>query len=158
MKQVLKYTGYILLLFIIGYFIWRFSYILVWVLIAAMVSFVGQPLVTLFDKIHIRKLRMPRLASALLALLVGYGLANSANWNRPLLLALGMPGFPLLVSAVVGLVKTGLTVLVTPSGGYVAESAILSAYLVVSVGIILWRGLGELNRRGQALEAAEAAK
>jgi predicted PurR-regulated permease PerM len=70
MKQVLKYTGYILLLFIIGYFIWRFSYIIVWVLIAAMVSFIGQPLVTLFDKIHIRKLKMPRLASALLALLV----------------------------------------------------------------------------------------
>lgn len=70
MKQVLKYTGYILLLFIIGYFIWRFSYIIVWVLIAAMLSFIGRPLVTLFDKIHIRKLRMPRPASALLALLV----------------------------------------------------------------------------------------
>ncbi len=70
MKQVLKYTGYILVLFILGYLIWRFSYIIVWVLIAAMVSFVGQPLVTLFDKIHIRKLRMPRLASALLAMLV----------------------------------------------------------------------------------------
>ena len=70
MKQVLKYTGYILLLFIIGFFIWRFSYIIVWVLIAAMLSFIGRPLVTLFDKIHIRKLRMPRPASALLALLV----------------------------------------------------------------------------------------
>lgn len=70
MKQVLKYTGYILLLFIIGYFIWRFSYIIVWVLIAAMLSFIGRPLVTLFDKIHIRKLRIPRPASALLALLV----------------------------------------------------------------------------------------
>lgn len=93
---------------------------------------------------------------ALLALLVGYGLANSANWNRPLLLALGMPGFPLLVSALVGSVKTVLTVLVTPTGGYVAEAAILSAYLAVSVGIILWRGLSELTRRGQMAQAAEA--
>lgn len=89
---------------------------------------------------------------ALLALLVGYGLANSVNWNRPLLLALGMPGFPLLVSAVVGLVKTVLTLTLTPSGGYVAEAAILSAYLAISVGIIMWRGLGELSRRRQADE------
>jgi O-antigen/teichoic acid export membrane protein len=91
---------------------------------------------------------------ALLALLVGYGLANSANWNRPLLLALGMPGFPLLVSALVGSVKTVLTFLVTPAGGYVAEAAVVSAYLVVSVGIILWRGLRELSHRRQSLAAA----
>jgi len=70
MKQVLKYTGYVLVLFIIGYLLWRFSYIIVWVLIAAMISFVGQPLVTLFDKIHIGKLKMPRIVSALLALIV----------------------------------------------------------------------------------------
>ena len=70
MKQVLKYTGYILILLIIGFLIWRFSYIIVWVLIAAMVSFIGQPLVTFFDRIHIRKLRMPRPLSALLALLI----------------------------------------------------------------------------------------
>jgi len=59
MKQVLKYTGYILSLLIIGFLIWRFSYIIVWVLIAAMVSFIGQPMVTFFDRIHIRKLKMP---------------------------------------------------------------------------------------------------
>ena len=94
---------------------------------------------------------------ALLALLVGYGLANSANWNRPLLLALGMPGFPLVVAALAGAVKTGLTCLVTPAGGYVAEAALVSAYLAVSVGIILWRGLSELSRRRQSLAAAEAA-
>lgn len=70
MKQVLKYTGYVLVLFILGYLLWRFSYIIVWVLIAAMVSFIGQPLVTFFDKIRIRKLKMPRILSALLALLV----------------------------------------------------------------------------------------
>jgi len=70
MKQVLKYTGYILILLIIGFVIWRFSYIIVWVLIAAMVSFIGQPLVTFFDRIHIRKLKMPRPLSALLALLI----------------------------------------------------------------------------------------
>ena len=70
MKQVLKYTGYILVLLIIGFLIWRFSYIIVWVLISAMLSFIGQPLVTFFDRIHIKKLKMPRPLSALLALLI----------------------------------------------------------------------------------------
>jgi predicted PurR-regulated permease PerM len=70
MKQVLKYTGYILALLIIGYLIWRFSYIIVWVLVAAMLSFIGQPFVTFFDRIHIKKLKMPRPLSALLTLLI----------------------------------------------------------------------------------------
>jgi len=70
MKKVLTYTGYLLAVALLGYLIYRFSYIIVWVLIAAMLSFVGQPLVRLFDKIHIRKLKMPRPLSALLTLLV----------------------------------------------------------------------------------------
>ena len=70
MKQVLKYTGYILVLVIIGYMIWRFSYIIAWVLVAAVLSFIGQPLVRLFDKIHVKKLRMPHFLSALLSLIV----------------------------------------------------------------------------------------
>ncbi|MBP1675037.1 MAG: family transporter [Bacteroidetes bacterium] len=70
MKQVLKYTGYILALLIIGFMIWHFYYIIIWLLVAAMLSFIGQPLVTFFDKFHIRKFRMPRPLSALLALLV----------------------------------------------------------------------------------------
>jgi predicted PurR-regulated permease PerM len=70
MKQVLKYTGYILVLAIIGYMIWRFSYIIAWVLVAAVLSFIGQPLVRFFDKIHIKKLRIPHFLSALLSLFV----------------------------------------------------------------------------------------
>jgi predicted PurR-regulated permease PerM len=70
MKQVLKYTGYILVLLIIGYMIWQFSYIIAWVLIAAVLSFMGQPLVRLFDRIHIKKLRIPHFLSALLSLIV----------------------------------------------------------------------------------------
>jgi predicted PurR-regulated permease PerM len=70
MKQVLKYTGYILLLLIIGYMIWRFSFIIAWVLIAAVLSFIGHPLVRFLDRIHIRKLKMPHSLSALLSLIV----------------------------------------------------------------------------------------
>jgi len=70
MKQVLKYTGYILVLLIIGFMIWRFYYIIAWMLIAAVLSFVGQPLVRILDRIHIRKLKMPHSLSALVALIV----------------------------------------------------------------------------------------
>jgi predicted PurR-regulated permease PerM len=70
MKQVLKYAGYILILFIAGFLIWKFSYLLVWILLAAILSFVGQPLVRLFDKIHIKKWGLPHSFSAMLALLL----------------------------------------------------------------------------------------
>ena len=63
MKQVLKYTGYILVLLIVGFMIWRFSYIIAWVLVAAVLSFIGHPLVRFFDRIHFRKLKMPHFRS-----------------------------------------------------------------------------------------------
>lgn len=70
MKQVLKYVGYLLLLFVLGFLIWRFWYMGVWILIAAVLSFIGQPLVRFFDSIHIRKLKIPHSLSSLLALLI----------------------------------------------------------------------------------------
>ena len=70
MKQVLKYAGYILIILIIGFLIWRFYYIIVWLLIAAVISFIGQPLVQFFNRIHIKKLKIPHSLSALLALVV----------------------------------------------------------------------------------------
>lgn len=70
MKQVLKYTGYILVLLIIVFMIWRFYYIIAWMLIAAVLSFVGQPLVRILDRIHFRKIKLPHPLSALFALMV----------------------------------------------------------------------------------------
>ena len=70
MKQVLKYTGYVLLVALLGFLIWRFYYIIIWLLVAAMLSFIGQPMVRIFDRIHIRKLKMPHTLSALLALAI----------------------------------------------------------------------------------------
>ncbi|MEI8049205.1 MAG: AI-2E family transporter [Bacteroidota bacterium] len=70
MKQVLKYAGYILIIFLVCFFIWRFSFILVWILIAAVVSFIGHPIVRFFDRIHIRKRHIPHSLSTLLSLLL----------------------------------------------------------------------------------------
>jgi len=70
MKQVLKYAGYILLVALAGYLLYRFYYIIIWVLIAAVLSFIGHPLVRFFDRLHIRNVKMPHPVSAILALIV----------------------------------------------------------------------------------------
>ncbi|MDX9811557.1 MAG: AI-2E family transporter [Bacteroidales bacterium] len=70
MKQVLKYAGYILILFLTGYFLWKFNYLIFWMIVAAVLSFMGQPLVRFFDSIRIRSFRMPHALSALLSLFV----------------------------------------------------------------------------------------
>jgi len=84
---------------------------------------------------------------ALLILLVGYGFASIFQWNRPLLLALGKPSYPLLVSFIVGLAELAFIYFLVPHFGYLALAAILSAYFVVSIGIIVWHGLTEITRR-----------
>jgi O-antigen/teichoic acid export membrane protein len=83
---------------------------------------------------------------AILILLAGYGVANVAYWNRPLLLAFGMPLYPMNVTAAVGAVKTALMFVLVGPLGFLAEAALLSGYLAVSVGIIVQRGLKELRQ------------
>jgi O-antigen/teichoic acid export membrane protein len=80
-----------------------------------------------------------------LILLVGFGIANIFNWNRPLLLAFGKPSYPLLVSLVVGVVELLLILWLVPQGGYLTMSAILAGYLAISVGITAWRGWREIR-------------
>ena len=81
-----------------------------------------------------------------LILLIGYGVANIANWNRPLLLALGKPNLPLIISAVVGAIEVALIYLLVPGGGYLIGAAIVSGYFAVSIGWTALQGLSILNR------------
>ena len=84
---------------------------------------------------------------AALILLLGFGTANILYWNRPLLLSLGMPTYPLKVMALTGLAKIGLSFLLVPRYGYLAQAALMSAYFVVSVGLIVWKGMREIKNR-----------
>ena len=79
-------------------------------------------------------------------LLVGYGVANIANWNRPLLLALGKPNYPLMVSAITGAIEIALIFLFVPSGGYLVGAAIVSGYFVISIAWTALRGLSIIKR------------
>jgi O-antigen/teichoic acid export membrane protein len=80
-------------------------------------------------------------------LIIGYGVANIFHWNRPLLLAFGKPGFPLMAMTVVGAIEIALIFLLVPHYGYLAESAIVSGFFVVAIGWIVWRGLRELHQK-----------
>jgi O-antigen/teichoic acid export membrane protein len=82
---------------------------------------------------------------AMLIFLVGYGFANLFQWNRPLLLALGKPGFPLLTAAFVGILELILIFWLVPGQGYLALAAILSGFLIATIGINVWKGLSVLN-------------
>ncbi len=69
MNLNLKLIGGILAFLIGLYIAWYFSDILVYVLIAGVLSFIGQPLVALFDKIQFKKFKMPHTLSAVLSLI-----------------------------------------------------------------------------------------
>lgn len=84
---------------------------------------------------------------AVLILLVGYSVANIFNWNRSLLLSLGKPAAPLVITALVGVVELAAAFLLVPQGGYLAMAGVLSGYFAVSIGLIVWRGLDEMNRQ-----------
>jgi O-antigen/teichoic acid export membrane protein len=87
---------------------------------------------------------------AMAILLVGYGFANIFQWNRPLLLALDLPDYPLKVAAVTSAVKTAFSLALLPFAGYIGEAAILTAYFLASISLILRRGLGVLKQRAEA--------
>ena len=86
-----------------------------------------------------------------LILLIGYGIANIFNWNRPLMLAFGKPTYPLIIALGVGVIEILLVLWLVPIGGYLVMAAILSGSLAVSIGIIAWKGW-HLIRYHEALE------
>lgn len=86
---------------------------------------------------------------ALLILLLGYGFASIFQWNRPLLLALGRPGLPVLIALFTGILELFLIFWLVPRHGYLWLAVILSSYFIVSIGLTAWRGLAEIQNQSQ---------
>jgi O-antigen/teichoic acid export membrane protein len=86
---------------------------------------------------------------ALLALLVGVAFNYTLFWNRPLLLSLGLPGYPIRATLIAGLIKVALAFPIVPRWGFVAEAGLLSFYYITSVGAMAWRGLQEIRKQEQ---------
>lgn len=82
---------------------------------------------------------------ALIALLIGLVFNYTLFWNRPLLLSLGLPEFPIKVTLIVGLIKIALAFVLVPRYGIVAAGALLSFYYIASVGIMAWRGVKKIR-------------
>lgn len=70
MKKNLKLIGGILIVLLGLYFAWYFFNILIYVIIAGVLSFIGQPLVRFFDRVKIKNIKIPHTVSAVLSLLV----------------------------------------------------------------------------------------
>jgi O-antigen/teichoic acid export membrane protein len=87
---------------------------------------------------------------ALVALTMGIIFNYIFFWNRPLLLSLGLPDFPIWVTLTVGLVKVTLAFWLIPKYGIVAAGALLSFYYIASVGIMVIRGVREINARARS--------
>ena len=83
----------------------------------------------------------------LLILLLGYGFAGIFQWNRSLMLSLGRPGYPVLVSILAGVIELALVLFLVPRYGYLSMAAVLSGYFIVSIGLISLRGILEVRRR-----------
>ncbi len=86
---------------------------------------------------------------ALLALLAGFTFNYILFWNRPLLLSLGLPGFPLKATVIAGVAKLALAFPLVPRFGYTAEAVLLSLYYIASVGAIVWRGVKEIRIKAE---------
>lgn len=60
-------------LLLIGFLAWYFSSIIIYILVATVLSLIGRPLVRTLDKIKIRKIKFPHTLSALITLLLLFG-------------------------------------------------------------------------------------
>lgn len=69
-RNILILAGIVFVVFCV----WYFREIVIYILVAGVLSIMGRPLVDLFDRIKIRKISIPKAISALLALLIIWGL------------------------------------------------------------------------------------
>ncbi len=83
---------------------------------------------------------------ALVALTIGLVFNYILFWNRPLLLALGLPEFPVYVTLAAGIIKLALSFWLVPAYGVAAVGGLLSFYYIASVGMMVVRGMVEIKR------------
>ena len=101
---------------------------------------------------HLFRRRVSQRLSCAVALTIGLVFNYILFWNRPLLLSLGLPEFPVYVTLIAGLLKLGLSFLLVPRYGIVAAGALLSFYYIASVGMMVMRGLAEIQKQRRKMQ------
>jgi O-antigen/teichoic acid export membrane protein len=84
---------------------------------------------------------------ALVALTIGLTFNYILFWNRPLLLALSLPEFPVYVTLLAGVTKLALSFWLVPQYGVAAAGGLLSYYYIASVGVMVLRGIHEIRKK-----------
>ncbi|MDD3152308.1 MAG: AI-2E family transporter [Bacteroidales bacterium] len=70
MNKILKYSGIIFTIILVLLFVWKFTFIVWYILIAGVISFIGAPIVERLRKIKINKKHIPNWLAALISLLI----------------------------------------------------------------------------------------
>ena len=83
-------------------------------------------------------------------LLIGFGFANIFFWNRSLLLSFGKANIPFYVLLITAALKTGLAFWVVPRAGIMGEGALLTTYLVISTGVLVFIGRRLIQKQERA--------
>lgn len=78
---------------------------------------------------------------ALMILLFGFLVSNTLFWRRPALLALGRPDFPTKLNFILAILKIVGVLLLVPTYGYLASSALLAGYYILNALISYWKVL-----------------
>ncbi|OFX24401.1 MAG: hypothetical protein A2041_03805 [Bacteroidetes bacterium GWA2_31_9b] len=70
MDSRIKYLFIALGVLIIGFILWYFKSIITYILISAILSIIGKPVVDFLDRIHIKRIRIPKVLSAFITLIL----------------------------------------------------------------------------------------
>lgn len=84
-------------------------------------------------------------------LIIGYGFASVFFWNRNVLLSFNQPNIPLMIMIIVGSIKTVLMFILIPKFGYLMQAGLLSGYFVISIGLMVYFGLRNINNNEKVI-------
>ncbi|PID93630.1 MAG: hypothetical protein CSA95_06890 [Bacteroidetes bacterium] len=70
MKSLPRYIVGVLSLLLLVFFVWRFDNIVWYIIIGLVLSFIGSPIASQFDRIHVRRWHFPRWLSSLLSVII----------------------------------------------------------------------------------------
>lgn len=93
----------------------------------------------------------------ILVLFAGFSFANLFYWNRPLLLALGNPNYPLVITFLVGFIKTVLMFLLVRPFGVMMQAILMSGYFIISIALIVVKGLRQVYYLEKTTEQVQPA-
>lgn len=93
---------------------------------------------------------LPVAYQALLILLLGVTVVNAFYWNRIVLLPLGLPEYPTLVTGMGALLKVAAILVLVPRLGALGMAITLSGFFLLTGGVLVLKTLHELRVRAQA--------